>query len=104
ERIVTVYIFGGISFGVAELLRFGQSLGKRDPRGLDAREDVIAGPIQNSAKLNQFVARETFLKARDEGDASRHRSPKRHMPTSRVCLRNQFGAIARDNLLVAGYN
>jgi hypothetical protein len=70
--VESIDIFRRVGFGEAEPLRFRQSFSEGNARALDSRQDVIAGPVEDAAELDQFIAGETFLEPSDDGNATRH--------------------------------
>src|SRR5262249_45668570 len=59
-----------ISFGITELLRFSQNLGKFMRALAHCRQDVVRGSVQNTVKALQPVAGQPFAQPLDDRDAA----------------------------------
>ena len=64
---------GRIGLGVAELLRFGEADVERQSFGLHAREDVVAGAVENAADAPHRIAGEPLAQGLDDGNAAADR-------------------------------
>ena len=61
---------GWIGFGVAELLRLGETLLERQLLALHAREDVIAGAVEDAVNALDRIAGEALAQRLDDGNAA----------------------------------
>ena len=100
---------GRIGFGVTEALRLFQTLIERKFLALHARQDVIAGAVQNPVDALDRVARETLAQrlhdrnaAGDGGlEGKRHVLLFRNLRKCQSVLRQQR-LVGGDNMLAGG--
>ena len=59
-RVVAVDVEARIGLGVAQALRVRETLGEAEPLGLHAREDVIAGTVEDPVDAIDRIAAQRF--------------------------------------------
>ena len=72
-RVVAVDVGRRIRLGISERLRLFQRVGKRKPRAVHAREDVVAGAVQDAGHAQQPIAGEPFSHGANDRNAAGHR-------------------------------
>ena len=72
-RVVAVDVGRRIRLGISERLRLFQRIGKRQARAVHAREDVIAGAVQDAGDAQQPIAGQPFPDRADDRNAARDR-------------------------------
>src|SRR5215467_2948080 len=102
--IVTLDVEGGIGLGVTELLRLLQAVRERQLLLLHARQDVVAGAVEDSVDARERIAGQTLAQRFHDRDgaADRGLEIERHM----VLLGNgrQRDAVTGKQRLVGGDN
>src|SRR5207237_492430 len=66
----------------------------------DPRQDVVAGAVQNSADLHQFVASQTLLQTGNDWNPSGYRRSECDVLVVLACQTDEFCAMPGDELLV----
>ena len=84
--IDAVDIKAGISLGKTQRLRIGQHVGKAQPFGFHARQDIIAGAVHQAINAGDAVGGRAFGQALDHRDAAGHRG---------LILQGQAGFLGR---------
>ena len=100
--VESIDVFSRIGFGEPKLLRFTQSGREGNAVGFDLAENVIAGPVQNSADPEQVIAGQSLLQSGNYWDASGYRCSKLNLLFHLPRQGEQFGAAPGNELLVSG--
>src|ERR1700722_17037771 len=98
--IEAVDVLGGVGFSEAQLLRLAQRGGEGNAVAFDLRKDVIAGAVQDSADLEQFIARQALLETRDHRHSSGHGCAELDLLIHLAGQGDQFRTAVRDQLLI----
>ena len=101
-RIVSIDVGRRIRLGIAQGLGLFQRIGKRQPLGVHARQDVIAGAVEDAGDAKQPISRQPFAHRADDGNAARDRRLEQQLALHLPRERQQLDAVRRDELLVGG--
>ena len=77
RRIMTFNVEGGVGLGVAEPLRLLQAVGKGKLLLLHARQDVIAGAVEDAVDARQRIARQALAQGLYDRDGAADPRPSR---------------------------
>ena len=72
RRVEAVDVERGIRLGISELLGVGQDFVEGTPLVLHAREDVVAGAVEDAVDLLDLVAGKALAHGADDRDAAAH--------------------------------
>ena len=92
----------GIGFRIAQPLRFLQAILERQPLLLHAREDVIAGAVQDAVDAADLVARQPFAQRLHDRDAARDRGLEGERHALLLGELRQRHAVLGEQRLVGG--
>src|SRR5208283_1131058 len=101
-RVQAFDVFGGIGFGETQFLRLAQSGGEGNAVGLDLAENVVARAVKNAPDLKQFIAGQSLMQSGNYRHTACDRRAKLDLLIHLAGQVDQFGAAARDQLLVGG--
>ena len=93
---------GRVGLGVAEPLRLGEADRERQPLRLHARQNVIAGAVENAADAMHRVAGEALAQRLDHGHAAADRRLEGQRDVLRFREARQFDAMRGEHRLVGG--
>ena len=93
---------GRIGLGVAEPLRLGEADFERQSVGLHAREDVVAGAVQDAADAPHRVAGQALAQRLDDGNAAADRRLERQRCAAALGEPRQFEPMRGEHRLVGG--
>ena len=93
---------GRVGLGVAEPLRFGEADVERQPVGLHARKNVIAGAVEYAGNAAHRVAGQPLAQGLDDGNAAADRAFERQRRAVGFGEPGEFEAVGRDHRLVGG--
>src|SRR5690606_5251165 len=68
--VIAFDIEGRIRLGITETLRLGEALLKGQPFALHAREDIIAGAVEDAVDAADRIAGERFTQRLDDRDTA----------------------------------
>lgn len=68
--VETVDVGGGVGFGIAKALRFGEDLAEGGAVAFDFSEDVVAGAVQDALEGGDVIAGDAFAQDGMDGDAA----------------------------------
>src|SRR5947208_1681271 len=100
--IDTVDVEAWIGFGITELLRLGEDLGKFAAGLAHRRQDVVRGAVEDAVDARQAIAGEALAQRLYDRDAARHRSLESERDAGLLGLRGEPGAVLRHQRLVGG--
>ena len=101
-RVEAVDVGGGIGFGVAGLLRFGEHLFEARAALLDLRQDVVAGAVQNAVERGDAIAGDAFAQNRVNGDAAGDAGLHRQIDAAAMAWSHNSAPAERHQFLVGG--
>ena len=93
---------GRVGLGIAQALRFGEAELERHPFGLHARQDVVAGAVENAADARDRIARQPFAQGLDDRHAAADRRFIGERDAAALGQLRQFDAMRRQHRLVRG--
>ncbi len=91
-----------IGLGITQPLRFLQALLERQLLSLHARQNVIAGAVQDAVDALDRISRETFAQGLDDRDSSRDRGLEGERDVLLLCESCQRDAVLGEQRLVGG--
>ncbi len=100
--VETADVESRVGFGVAKPLRFGEADGERKLFLFHARQDVIAGAVEDAGDAPHRIARQTFAKRLDDRHAAADgglEGERRAVPLGKP---SEFDAMRREHRLVGG--
>ena len=100
--VVAFDVEGRIGFGIAEPLRVAQAFVEGEPILLHAREDVIAGAVEDAVDARERVAVKPFAQRLHDRDAAGDRSLEIERHAMAFGERGELVAVAGKQRLVGG--
>src|SRR5579875_3903138 len=101
-RVETVDVGGGIGFGVAELLRFGEHGVEGGVALFNFCEDEVAGAVQDAVELDDAVSGDAFAQDGMDGDAAGDARLHGEIDTVLIGERPQLCAAEGHQFFVGG--
>ena len=100
RSVVALDVEGRIGLGIAEPLRLAQAILERDALLLHAREDVIAGAVEDAVDAGERIAVEPFAQRLHDRDAAGDRRLEIERHTLALGERRKLVAMRRQQRLV----
>lgn len=102
EGVESVHVVGGVGFGVAGGLSFGEGVFEAGPALAHAGEDDVGGSVEDSAELEDVVAGELVFEGLDDGDTSADSGFVVEIEAEALGEGEEAIAVLGDHLFVGG--